>query len=54
MLLHRLIEEGDRVLADTDDEVQAGHRAAVAAMSGAFPGLYPEGYLEELRGDWPT
>lgn len=54
-LLLRLIEEGDRALTEDDDRDARRQRRieAVKRTSGIFTGLYPPGYLEEFRREWP-
>lgn len=52
-LLLRLVQEGHRAIRDDQDEDIARRRAAVEATSGALNGVYPPGYLRELRRDWP-
>jgi len=52
-LLQRLIELGDARLTESVDERALQRRSAIARTSGAVPGLYPKGHLEQLRRDWP-
>ena len=52
-LLIRLVEVGDTALAERDSDTVRRRRAAIARTSGIFSDLYPDGYLEELRLDWP-
>lgn len=52
-LILRLIHEGEKaVQADEDDRVRE-RQAAIGKLSGAATGLYPPGYLDELRAEWP-
>lgn len=52
-LIVRLItENGDRVAEVSDVEI-ARRRAALDAIGGTFSGMYPSGYLDELRAEWP-
>lgn len=52
LLLH-LVEEGHRAaLAEHAGRV-AARRAAVERTSGVLEGVYPGGYLDSLRQDWP-
>lgn len=52
-LVLRLLEEGGTTV-EADEEAQISERRrAVAETAGMFTGLYPPGYLEELRRDWP-
>lgn len=46
--LVRLVVAGAKHLEDTQDQ----HAAAVHALA-QFAGTYPEGYLDELRAEWP-
>jgi len=47
-ILRRLIHIGFETLADQ----QVRHRIIVREVAGRYPGLYPEGYLDDLREDW--
>jgi hypothetical protein len=52
-LLAHLVEEGHRaVLSELERDISA-RRDAVARTSGALTGAYGEGYLADLREDWP-
>lgn len=52
LLLH-LVDEGHKALLN--DSVEHRHRRAdaIRRTSGALAGVYPEGYLERLRSEWP-
>ena len=52
LLLH-LIEEGRKALQQRHDELVAADLAVVDRVAGALTGSYPDGYLRELREDWP-
>ncbi|MDM4762465.1 hypothetical protein QT381_05540 [Galbitalea sp. SE-J8] len=52
LLVRLVIENGARVAELTEEEA-ARRAAAVDSLAGSFAGVYPEGYLEELRSDWP-
>ena len=52
-LLAHLVEEGRRALASRRQEALASDRASIEQVSGTLTGLYPPGYLAQLRGDWP-
>lgn len=42
-----------RLGAETIAEQQCQHRGIVRERAGRYPGLYPAGYLDDLREDWP-
>lgn len=39
--------------AETIAERQGRRREAVRDLAGRYPGLYPAGYLDVLREEWP-
>ncbi len=52
-LLLRLIEEGHHsVIGEREGKAQR-RRDAVAQTTGALSGAYGDGYLGDLRQDWP-
>lgn len=53
-LLLRLVEEGHRAVLGQQERRLRQRREALARTSGALTGLYGEGYLGELREDWPA
>ena len=53
LLLH-LIEEGHRAVIHGDEEGLAGRREAVVRSSGALTGVYGDGYLRQIREEWPA
>jgi len=53
-LLLRLVNMGGETLERREQLDVEGHRAAVTASSGAYPGAFAPGYLTELREDWPA
>lgn len=53
LLLH-LVQEGHRaVLGSAESDVRE-RLEAVERTSGALTGMYGEGYLKNLRHDWPA
>lgn len=50
LLLH-LVSEGERAIAPELDEGRARRLAVIHELAGSL--TYPEGYLEDLRKDWP-
>jgi len=51
-LIKRLIEAGHAAITEDERAEQERMLDAVAATSGALDGVYPAGYLEELRREW--
>jgi len=49
----RLLLDGERAIEIDEDEQLAARRKAVAEMAGRFTDAYPDGYLEDLRAEWP-
>ena len=47
-ILRRLIHIGFETIADQ----QVRHRIVVRELAGRYRGLYPAGYLDDLREDW--
>jgi hypothetical protein len=52
-LILRLITENGEAVGGVNEAETARRRSAVKAVAGSFAGLYPAGYLEDLRADWP-
>jgi hypothetical protein len=52
-LLMHLVDEGHRAALEQHEVHVAERRAAVRRTGGALTGIYGEGYLTELRQDWP-
>ncbi len=53
-LIVRLITENGVRVAEVNEVEEARRRAALDEVAGSFAGLYPPGYLEELRTEWPA
>lgn len=52
-LLVELVQVGGRVLEREQAELVRARREAVQGTSGKYAGAFAEGYLSELRADWP-
>ena len=48
-VLRHLVQLGAETIASR----QGRHRQLVRERAGRYPGLFPMGYLDELRADWP-
>jgi antitoxin (DNA-binding transcriptional repressor) of toxin-antitoxin stability system len=53
-LLLDLVREGHRAIITDADRAIAERLAAIDRTAGALTGVYPPGYLERLRDDWPA
>ncbi|WP_157981542.1 hypothetical protein [Protaetiibacter intestinalis] len=53
-LVTRLLEEGAASLSATGTARRAQRRAALEQTRGSLAAVFPPGYLEELREDWPA
>ena len=52
-LLRRLIAENGRALMLQSGDAAARKRLAIQVAAGSMTGVWPEGWLEELRSEWP-
>lgn len=52
-LLLRLIDEGRRAVDGNAERRLEARLEAIRAAGRGLEGVYPEGYLGELRQDWP-
>lgn len=52
-LLLRLVEVGHRAIEEDDEARAERRRKVIERDAGKFTGLYPPGYLKQLRDEWP-
>jgi hypothetical protein len=52
-LIVRLVRAGAESVAESVGEAAAARRERLDALAGKYTGLYPAGYLSDLRADWP-
>jgi hypothetical protein len=52
-LLLRLVKAGEHAIAPEQRRARERRRRAVERHHGQFTGIYPSGYLEKLRSEWP-
>lgn len=53
-LLVRLITENGALVSEVNEGEAARRRASLDVIAGSFAGLYPPGYLDDLRAEWPA
>jgi hypothetical protein len=53
-LLLRLVREGHEHLEAVEQSALEARLAALLAHHGQLTGMFPQGYLTELRDDWPA
>jgi len=54
VLIARLAAEGAKSLKASDDTASSARRREVDAAVDEFAGIYPPGYLDDLRDEWPA
>jgi hypothetical protein len=52
-LIRRLVQTGLSDLKAQEAERVAAKREAIREAAGSMTGLWPAGWLEELRSEWP-
>ena len=52
-LLLGLVREGHRAITEAAAAAVTRRLEAIDETSGALTGVYPAGYLDELRAEWP-
>lgn len=52
-LIVRLVTANGESIGEANEAEAASLRAAVRANAGSLSGMYPAGYLDELRSEWP-
>lgn len=53
-LLHHLLAAGHQAIGDDIEVAATARRRVVDRTAGALTGSYGEGYLDELREEWPS
>lgn len=53
-LLIRLVHAGLSSLEEAEQSRREGRRRAIERTAGKYPEAFAEGYLDELRADWPA
>lgn len=53
-LLTRLLQAGRAAIRGRDADDRSARLRSVEEQAGALTGVYPAGYLDELRNDWPA
>ncbi|MXS75738.1 hypothetical protein CSIV_08925 [Microbacterium sp. CSI-V] len=53
VLLTHLVLEGARTIEALEPTLTASRRRHLDALIADFAGIYPEGYLDDLRTEWP-
>lgn len=51
LILH-LLEEGAKVVEARTADAEAARREHLRRVAGKRSALYPDGYLDDLRGEW--
>jgi len=52
-LLVALVKEGAKRVEEQEESALEKRLRAINELSGSMSGVFPPGYLEELRKDWP-
>jgi bifunctional DNA-binding transcriptional regulator/antitoxin component of YhaV-PrlF toxin-antitoxin module len=45
-------DEGGRIVLEPEQSLSERRREALRRIAGTFSGMYPPGYLDELRDEW--
>lgn len=52
-LLRRIVQVGSEVIEQRESDRVARRRAAITSSAGTLTGLWPEGWREAMRDEWP-
>jgi hypothetical protein len=53
-LLRRIIDAGVGVIEREQANEDGNRRAVITGLAGSMAGVWPEGWRDELRDEWPT
>lgn len=52
-LLRRIVQVGSEMIEQRESERITRRRAAITSSAGTLSGLWPDGWRETMRNEWP-